>query len=63
MKIVVIGGGVLGAKLVTWLREHDHRAVAASPQDGVDLLTGDGLARPLTHFRDWPSPASHLEER
>ncbi|HLK78243.1 MAG TPA: NAD(P)H-binding protein [Streptosporangiaceae bacterium] len=44
MKIVVVGGGPLGAKLVTWLREHGHRAVAASPQDGADLLADEGLA-------------------
>jgi hypothetical protein len=48
MKIVVIGGGVLGVKLVTWLRQHGHLAVAASPQDGADNLAGDGLANALT---------------
>ncbi|HEV2260077.1 MAG TPA: SDR family oxidoreductase [Streptosporangiaceae bacterium] len=44
MKIVVIGGGPIGSKLVTKLREHGHGAVAAAPEDGVDILTGEGLA-------------------
>jgi uncharacterized protein YbjT (DUF2867 family) len=45
MKIVVIGGtGLIGSKLVTKLREHGHEAVAASPDSGVNTLTGDGLA-------------------
>jgi uncharacterized protein YbjT (DUF2867 family) len=45
MKIVVIGGsGLIGSKLVTKLREHGHEAVAASPDSGVNTLTGEGLA-------------------
>jgi uncharacterized protein YbjT (DUF2867 family) len=45
MKIVVIGGsGLLGSKLVTELDEHCHEALAASPDTGVDTLTGEGLA-------------------
>ena len=45
MKIVVIGGsGLIGSKLVTKLREHGHEAVAASPNSGVNTLTGEGLA-------------------
>src|SRR5437763_14998968 len=45
MKIVVIGGtGLIGSKLVTKLREHGHQAVAASPNSGVNTLTGEGLA-------------------
>jgi uncharacterized protein YbjT (DUF2867 family) len=48
MKIVVIGGsGLIGSKLVTELGEHGHEAVAASPDSGVDTLTGDGLAEAL----------------
>ena len=48
MKIVVIGGsGLIGSKLVTWLDEHGHEAIAASPDSGVDTLTGDGLAEAL----------------
>src|SRR5882762_2976232 len=45
MKIVVIGGsGLIGSKLVRKLREHGHEAVAASPDTGVNTLTGEGLA-------------------
>ena len=48
MKIVVIGGtGLIGSKLVTRLREHGHEAVAASPDTGVNTLTGEGLAEML----------------
>jgi len=45
MKIVVIGGtGLIGSKLVNKLREHGHEAVAASPNSGVNSVTGEGLA-------------------
>jgi uncharacterized protein YbjT (DUF2867 family) len=45
MKIVVIGGtGLIGSKLVTKLRERGHEAVPASPDSGVNTLTGEGLA-------------------
>src|SRR5215475_5926542 len=45
VKIVVIGGsGLIGSKLVTRLREQGHEAVAASPNSGVNSLTGEGLA-------------------
>ena len=48
MKIVVIGGtGLIGSKLVTKFREHGHEAVAASPDTGVNTLTGEGLAEAL----------------
>ena len=44
MKIVVIGGtGLIGSKLVTKLREHGHEAIPASPNTGVNTLTGEGL--------------------
>lgn len=44
-KIVVIGGtGRIGSKVVALLREHGHEAVAASPQTGVNAVTGEGLA-------------------
>jgi uncharacterized protein YbjT (DUF2867 family) len=44
MKIVVIGGsGLIGSKVVNQLREHGHEATAASPDSGVDTLTGEGL--------------------
>jgi len=45
VKIVVIGGtGLIGSKLVTWLREHGHEAVPASPSLGVNTITGEGVA-------------------
>ncbi|MCO5995647.1 SDR family oxidoreductase [Actinoallomurus rhizosphaericola] len=48
MKIVVIGGtGLIGSKLVTKLGEHGHEAVPASPNTGVNTLTGEGLAEVL----------------
>jgi uncharacterized protein YbjT (DUF2867 family) len=48
MKIVVIGGtGLIGSKLVKKLREDGHGVVAASPQSGVNTLTGEGLAEVL----------------
>jgi uncharacterized protein YbjT (DUF2867 family) len=48
MKIVVIGGsGLIGSKLVEKLREHGHETIAASPDSGVDTLTGEGLAEAL----------------
>jgi uncharacterized protein YbjT (DUF2867 family) len=48
MKIVVIGGtGLIGSKLVIKLREHGHEAVAASPNSGVNTITGEGLAEIL----------------
>jgi len=48
MKIVVIGGtGLIGSRLVTKLREHGHEAVAASPDSGVNAVTGEGLAEVL----------------
>jgi uncharacterized protein YbjT (DUF2867 family) len=48
MKIVVIGGtGLIGSKLVKRLLEQGHEAVAASPNSGVNTLTGEGLADAL----------------
>ena len=48
MKIVVIGGtGLIGSKLVDKLREDGHEPLAASPDTGVNTLTGEGLAEAL----------------
>jgi len=48
MKIVVIGGsGLIGSKLVPKLREHGHEAIAASPNSGVNTVTGEGLEKAL----------------
>jgi len=49
MKVVIIGGtGLIGSKLVTRLRADGHQAVPASPDTGVNTLTGEGLAQVLT---------------
>ena len=48
MKIVVIGGsGLIGTKLVSRLRQKGHEVVAASPNSGVNTITGEGLAEAL----------------
>ncbi len=48
MKIVVIGGtGLIGSKLVPKLREQGHEAIAASPDTGVNTITGEGLEEAL----------------
>jgi uncharacterized protein YbjT (DUF2867 family) len=45
MKLVIIGGtGLIGSKLVRMLRDRGHDAVPASPDTGVNTLTGEGLA-------------------
>jgi uncharacterized protein YbjT (DUF2867 family) len=44
MKILVIGGtGLIGSKSVTILRQGGHEVVAASPNSGVNTITGEGL--------------------
>src|SRR5215470_380747 len=48
MKIVVIGGsGLIGSKLVNLLRERGQEVIAASPNTGVNTLTGEGLKEAL----------------
>ena len=48
MKIVVIGGtGLIGSNVVRRLRAIGHETVAASPNTGVNTLTGQGLAEAL----------------
>ena len=48
MKIVIIGGtGQIGSKVVERLTAQGHEAVAASPQTGVNTLTGEGLSEAL----------------
>src|SRR5262250_2033408 len=48
MTLVIIGGtGLVGSKVVTKRRDHGHEAVPASPDTGVNTLTGDGLAEVL----------------
>ncbi|MBR0800769.1 SDR family oxidoreductase [Bradyrhizobium jicamae] len=44
MKIVVIGGtGLIGSKTVAILRQGGHNVVAASAQNGINTITGQGL--------------------
>lgn len=44
MKIVVIGGtGRVGSNVVARLKAQGHDAVPASPDTGVDTMTGDGM--------------------
>ena len=48
MRIVVIGGtGLIGSRVVARLAEHGHEAIAASPDSGVNTVTGQGLVEVL----------------
>ncbi|KQV41547.1 SDR family oxidoreductase [Rhizobium sp. Root1204] len=48
MKIVIIGGtGLIGSKTVERLRNRGHDVIAASPNTGVNTITGEGLAEAL----------------
>ena len=48
MKIVVIGGtGLIGSRVVSKLLAQGHEASAASPNSGVNTVTGEGLAGAL----------------
>src|ERR1700748_751591 len=48
MKIVVIGGtGLIGSKTVAILRQRGHEVVAASPNTGVNTITGEGLKQAM----------------
>lgn len=50
MKITVIGGtGLIGSKLVNSLKNSGHEVLAASPNNGVNTLTGEGLDQALEH--------------
>jgi uncharacterized protein YbjT (DUF2867 family) len=48
MKIVVIGGtGLIGSKTGAILRRGGHEVVAASPNTGVNTITGEGLKQAM----------------
>jgi uncharacterized protein YbjT (DUF2867 family) len=48
VKIVIIGGtGLIGSKTVAILRQGGHDVVAASPNSGVNTITGEGLKEAL----------------
>ena len=49
MKIVLLGGtGLIGSKTVVILRRGGHEVVAASPKNGVNSITGEGLKEVMT---------------
>src|ERR1700751_4685459 len=48
MKVGLIGGcGLIGSKLVALLRQRGQEVLAASPNSGVNTLTGEGLPEAL----------------
>src|SRR6201990_2311124 len=48
MEIVVTGGtGLIGSKTVAILRKSGHEVIAASPNSGVNTITGEGLKEAL----------------
>ncbi len=52
MKILVIGGtGLIGSKTVAILRKGKHEVIAASPNTGVNTLTGEGLKEAMADAR------------
>jgi uncharacterized protein YbjT (DUF2867 family) len=49
MKIVINGGtGRIGSKVVATLRQGGHEVIAASPQGGINSVTGEGLREAMT---------------
>jgi uncharacterized protein YbjT (DUF2867 family) len=49
MEIVVIGGtGRIGSKTVAILRQGGHQVVTASPQNGINTITGEGLKEAMS---------------
>ena len=57
MKIVVIGGtGLVGSNVVRKLAARGHEAVPASPDTGVNTLTGQGLDEALDAADVVPTP-------
>ena len=49
MKIVILGGtGLIGSKVVNLLRSGGHEVIAASPSQGINSITGEGLTEALT---------------
>src|SRR2546423_15278307 len=48
MKIVVIGGtGLIGSKTVAILRQGGQEVIAASPKNGINSITGEGLTQAM----------------
>src|SRR6476661_6205960 len=52
MKTVIIGGtGLIGSKTAAILRQGGHEVIAASPNTGVNTITGEGLKEALADAR------------
>ena len=48
MKIVVVGGtGLIGSKIIPILCNVGHEVVAASPKNGINSITGEGLQQAM----------------
>jgi uncharacterized protein YbjT (DUF2867 family) len=66
MKVVVIGGtGLIGSKTVAILRRGGHEIVAASPKNGINSITGEGLKEAIASAQvviDLSAPPT-LEEK
>jgi hypothetical protein len=66
-KIVVLGGtGLIGKPLVARLRTLGHTVVVASPSQGVNAVTGEGLAADHVGrflLGVWPKFVGALEQR
>ena len=59
MNIVVIGGtGLIGSKTVAILRQRSHDVVAASPNTGVNTITGEGLKEAMAGAQVVIDPAN-----
>src|ERR1700752_4968015 len=59
MKSVVIGGtGLIGSKTVAILRQRGHEVVAASPNTGVNTVTGEGLKQAIAGPPGGTDPAN-----
>ncbi len=44
MKVVILGGtGLIGSKLINFLNNDGHTTVSASPSNGINAVTGEGL--------------------
>jgi NAD(P)-dependent dehydrogenase (short-subunit alcohol dehydrogenase family) len=61
MKIVVIGGtGLIGSKTVAILRQGGHEVLAATPNTGVNTITGEGLKEATAGAQVVIDPHRHL---
>lgn len=48
MKMVIFGGsGLIGSKLIKILNDQGHKTVSASPSQGINAITGEGLGNAL----------------